>query len=131
MKKFRTLIAALLTIVLPYAATASMVGGLACQHQQHSSVLVSAALPMHHDHAAMLRAQHTPSAAGATDTCHCPLTCDCAHHCAGAAVLMAATVALDARDRAAPAATPRGDSATDAQRGPLLRPPIAVLSGTV
>ncbi len=85
-KKLRAIIVLLLSLALPYAATANMLAGVGCHHDGLGSLAQEG-----HDHAGhgamhMHHGDHQKAAGGG---CDCPVKCDCQHHCAGGACVAA------------------------------------------
>lgn len=129
MKKYRAIFALLLTIVLPYSATASIVDGLRCHHEGVGA-LVDGAAPMHHDHAAMMHGQPASATAADNAACDGPVKCDCAHHCgvsAGNAVLAAQSLNVASAGRVELMIGYYAALIADARPSPAFRPPIAAL----
>ena len=146
MKRVRAIVALLLCVVLPHAATAALLQGYACQHMHHG-----AADAMTHEHGSDARhderhrgvtAHHAtdvaPDVAVAADVgSQCPdgrVKCVCGHHCTSGstATLLPATQKMHLASRAVGlSASLHVQSTSELHRRSLLRPPIQAPLGAV
>ncbi len=122
------MIGLLLAIALQYSAAASMADGFGCRHSHshHDHGAMLATMSQQHDHAAMQHMVHA-SHAGDVQKCDCPLTCDCANHCAGGSVGAAVAIrdiGLASNARVESHWAHHRDLVSDPQTSPPFRPPI-------
>jgi hypothetical protein len=131
MRILRAILVLLLSIAVPYSATATLLQDLPCHRDGGAASLHASALAHTHpaDHA-MHASAHSPAAVKSAQGCDCAVKCECRHHCATVNAVASTQSRLDPPIDAsasvtavlAPAFVP------DAQTQDLLRPPIAALA---
>ena len=159
MKRVRAIVALLLCVVLPHAATAALLQGYACQHMHHGAAdAITHAHEHAHEHGRDARhddRHHGVTAHHATDVApdvavdaaagavaavagspcaDCRVKCVCGHHCTSGstATLLPATQKMHLASRAVGlSASLHVQSTSELHRRSLLRPPIQAPLGAV
>ncbi|MBL6751655.1 MAG: hypothetical protein ISP90_14100 [Nevskia sp.] len=128
MKSLRAIVVLLVSLAVPYSATASMLLTLHCHHDGLGALVDAMAQAAPHCHDGMEARSGTHEAAPATPHhgCDCSVKCQCQHLCATNGVTLAVNVLhspnFDSR-HAADTELPRAFIPA-VQRGTPLRPPI-------